>query len=93
MNPLGMIDFKGLSTEILYYDKFQKKYGVKYEVIRKGEYKSAVEPYLQDKMSDENRSQIKKILFTIWETISSEISESRKPPCQADLETLSSFNC
>ena len=77
MNPLGMIDFKGLSTEILYYDKFQKKYGIKYEVIRKGEYKSAVEPYLQDKMSDENRTQIKNLLFTIWETISSEISESR----------------
>ena len=77
MNPLGMIDFKGLSTEILYYDKFQKKYGVKYEVIRKGEYKSAVEPYLQDKMSDENRSQIKNLLFTVWETISTEISQSR----------------
>ena len=77
MNPLGMIDFKGLSTEILYYDKFQKKYGVKYEVIRKGEYKSAVEPYLQDKMSDENRSQIKNLLFTVWETISTEISLSR----------------
>ena len=77
MNPLGMIDFKGLSTEILYYDKFQKKYGVKYEVIRKGEYKSAVEPYLQDKMSEENRSQIKNLLFTVWETISTEISQSR----------------
>ena len=77
MNPLGMMDFKGLSTEILYYDKFQKKYGVKYEVIRKGEYKSAVEPYLQDKMSDENRSQIKNLLFTVWETISTEISQSR----------------
>ena len=77
MNPLGMIDFKGLSTEILYYDKFQKKYGVKYEVIRKGEYKSAVEPYLQDKMSEENRSQIKNLLFTVWETISTEISLSR----------------
>ncbi len=77
MSPLGIIEFKGLSSEILYYDKFQKKYGLKYEVIRKGEYKSAVEPYLQDKMSDENKSQIEEILFTVWETIASEISESR----------------
>ncbi len=77
MSPLGIIEFKGLSSEILYYDKFQKKYGLKYEVIRKGEYKSAVEPYLQDKMSDENKAQIEEILFTVWETIASEISESR----------------
>ena len=47
------------------------------EVIRHGKYKSAVEPYLQNKMSSENREQIKELLGSIWETISNEISESR----------------
>ena len=48
------------------------------EVIRHGKYKSAVEPYLQNKMSSENREQIKELLGSIWETISNEISESRE---------------
>ena len=58
MNPTGILELKGLSSEVLYYEDFQNQYGVKMEVIRHGKYKSAVEPYLQDHMSDENRKQI-----------------------------------
>ena len=47
------------------------------EVIRHGKYKSAVEPYLENKMSSDNRKQIKELLESIWETISGEISDSR----------------
>jgi len=48
VNPVGGIDFKGLSSEILYFKDFQDKYGIKMEVIRHGKYKSAVEPFLHN---------------------------------------------
>jgi protease-4 len=50
------MDFKGLSSEIMYYKDLQEKSGVKMEVIRHGKYKSAVEPFLENKMSDANRT-------------------------------------
>ena len=77
MNPMGAMELKGLSSEVLYYDGFQNQYGVKMEVIRHGKYKSAVEPFLQDKMSKENRTQIKGLLDAVWMTVSDEIAESR----------------
>ena len=78
VNPEGTVEFKGLSSEVLYYKDFQDKYGIKMEVIRHGKYKSAVEPYLENKMSSNNRKQIKELIESIWETISGEISQSRK---------------
>ncbi len=78
INPEGTLEFKGLSSEVLYYKDFQDKYGIKMEVIRHGKYKSAVEPYLENKMSSNNRKQIKELIESIWETISDEISQSRK---------------
>ncbi|MGB2253049.1 MAG: signal peptide peptidase SppA, partial [Flavobacteriaceae bacterium] len=56
---------------------FQNQYGVKMEVIRHGKYKSAVEPYLQDHMSDENRIQIQSLLDAVWETLRDEVAQSR----------------
>ncbi len=77
MNPVGMIDFKGLSSEILFYKDLEDKTGVKMEVIRHGKYKSAVEPFLYNKMSDENRDQITKFLKSIWDEMVVDISNSR----------------
>ncbi|PKH50563.1 signal peptide peptidase SppA [Tenacibaculum sp. Bg11-29] len=77
LNPVGAIDFKGLSTEVLYYKDFEDKYGVKMEVIRHGKYKSAVEPYLTNKMSDANREQTTSLLKSIWSEITGAISKSR----------------
>ncbi|MBE7684676.1 signal peptide peptidase SppA [Tenacibaculum piscium] len=77
LNPVGAIDFKGLSTEILYYKDFEDKYGIKMEVIRHGKYKSAVEPYLTNKMSDANREQTSSLLKSIWSEITTDVSESR----------------
>ncbi len=77
MNPVGMMELKGLSSEVLYYEDFQNQYGVKMEVIRHGKYKSAVEPYLQDQMSEENRIQIEGLLDSVWETLRDEMAESR----------------
>jgi len=77
LNPVGMIDFKGLSSEILFYKDLEEKTGVKMEVIRHGKYKSAVEPFLYNKMSDENRDQITTFLKSIWDEMVVDISKSR----------------
>jgi len=77
MHPLGAVQFKGLAAEILYYKNFEDKFGVKMEVIRHGKYKSAVEPYLDDKMSVANREQITSFLNSIWSKLVGEIGASR----------------
>ena len=77
LNPVGAIDFKGLSTEVLYFKDFEDKYGVKMEVIRHGKYKSAVEPFLQNEMSDANREQTSSFLKSIWSEITSDIQKNR----------------
>lgn len=78
LNPLGTIDFKGLSTEILYMKDLQEKTGIQMEVVRHGKYKSAVEPYLQQEMSPENREQNLELLQSMWNSIVNDIAESRK---------------
>lgn len=78
LNPMGELDFKGLSSEIMFYKDLQEKTGVKMEVIRHGKYKSAVEPFLEDKMSDANREQTTSLLQSIWNSVIEDISISRK---------------
>jgi len=77
LNPVGEMDFRGLSAEIMFFKDFQEKSGVKMEVIRHGKYKSAVEPFLENKMSDANREQISSLLHSVWNSITSDISKSR----------------
>lgn len=78
INPQGLMDFKGLSSEVLYYKDLQEKSGIKIEVIRHGKYKSAVEPFLSDTMSVENRTQIKALLSAIWTAMLTDIGRSRE---------------
>jgi len=77
LNPVGAIDFKGLAAEVLFFKDLQDKTGVKMEVVRHGKYKSAVEPFLSNEMSEDNRTQIKELLSSIWNTIVSEIALDR----------------
>ncbi|REE80637.1 protease-4 [Lutibacter oceani] len=77
VNPFGGVDFKGLSSEVLYFKDIEDKTGVKMEVIRHGKYKSAVEPFLYNKMSDNNREQITSFLKSIWNQMLVDISKSR----------------
>ncbi|MCF8322379.1 MAG: signal peptide peptidase SppA [Flavobacterium sp.] len=77
LNPVGEMDFRGLSAEIMFFKDFQEKSGIKAEVIRHGKYKSAVEPFLENKMSDANREQISSLLNSVWDTAVSDISKSR----------------
>ena len=77
LNPVGAMDFKGLAAEVLFFKDLQDKTGVKMEVVRHGKYKSAVEPFLSNEMSEENRTQISELIGSIWNTIVSEIALDR----------------
>lgn len=77
VNPVGGIDFKGLSAEMYYFKDFQDKYGIKMEVIRHGKYKSAVEPFLSNTMSEENKEQTASFLHSIWNEVIKDIGFSK----------------
>ena len=77
INPVGDMDFKGLSAELMFFKDFQEKTGVKMEVIRHGKYKSAVEPFLENEMSDANREQVTALLNSVWNSVTADISKSR----------------
>ena len=77
INPVGDLDFKGLSAELMFFKDLQEKSGIKMEVIRHGKYKSAVEPFLDNKMSEANREQTKSLLNSIWSSVLADISKSR----------------
>lgn len=78
LNPSGGIELKGLSTEILYMKSFADKYGIGIQVIRHGKYKSAVEPFLRDDMSPENKEQLSVLLKDLWSAKSLKMASSRK---------------
>lgn len=87
MNPVADLEFKGLSSEVMFYKDLQEKTGIKMEVIRHGKFKAAVEPFLSNEMSPENREQISTLLNAMWSTIATDISESRNIP----LDSLNSI--
>lgn len=77
LNPVGELDFKGLSTELMFFKDLQEKSGIKMEVIRHGKYKSAVEPFLENQMSEPNRRQITELLQSVWSNLVTDIAKSR----------------
>lgn len=77
INPGSMIEFKGLSSEIMFYKKALAKLGIEVQVIRHGKFKGAVEPFILDKLSDENKAQIKDYAGSIWKNVVNDISKSR----------------
>jgi len=77
LNPAGVFEYKGLASEVMYYKDFQEKYGLKMEVVRHGKYKSAVEPFLQNKMSEDNKIQLSTLLNDLWVTLREEVADAR----------------
>ena len=77
MNPQGSLDFSGLGGTIEFQRGKYEKLGVKFQVFKVGTFKSAVEPYIQDKMSDANREQTASYLNDIWGHWLTNISKSR----------------
>jgi len=77
LNPGGSVDFVGLSAEIMFYKKTLEKLEIKPEIIRHGKFKSAVEPFMYDKMSPENREQIHTYVGSIWDHMVMQVAVSR----------------
>lgn len=80
LNPAGGIELKGLSAEVTFFKSFAEKYGIGIEVIRHGKFKAAVEPFLKDEISPENKEQLSTLLNDIWNNISQKMAASRKIP-------------
>ncbi len=78
LNPTGSIELKGMATEVTFFKDFAEKYGIGIEVIRHGKFKSAVEPFLRNDMSPENKEQLSTLLNDIWGVTSTKIANSRK---------------
>jgi protease IV len=82
INPGSMLEFKGLSGEVMFYKNALDKLGVEVQVTRHGKFKGAVEPFILNKLSDENREQIKDYVGSIWNNVIASISESRNIPAE-----------
>lgn len=77
LNPQGHLDLHGVAVSPTYYKGLLEKIGVEMQVFKVGTYKSAVEPFISDKMSDANREQITAFANDIWSNIVTDISKSR----------------
>ncbi len=82
INPASMVDFKGLSSEVMFFKKALEKLGVEVQVTRHGKFKGAVEPFILDKLSEENRTQIKDYAGSLWNQVITDISKSRDIPAE-----------
>lgn len=87
LNPEGSIDFMGMRSEILFFKGTLEKLGIEPQIIRHGKFKSAVEPFMSDRMSPENKEQISTLINSIWNHIVEGISTERKMSI-ADLNKL-----
>lgn len=83
VNPQGTIDFRGLASSTMFYKDLLDKVGVEMQIVKVGTFKSAVEPYFLNKMSDPNRLQVTSYLGSIYDTFINEISASRKIPADS----------
>ncbi|MBB3701883.1 signal peptide peptidase SppA [Alloprevotella rava] len=78
VNPNGMLDWHGLSSQPVFYKDLMEKVGVKMQIFRVGTYKSAVEPYMLSGMSPANREMTQSMLNNLWGNICKEVSASRR---------------
>lgn len=78
INPKGMLSWHGLSTQPQFIRDFLDKVGVKIQVVKVGQYKSATETFTEDHMSDANRKQVSVYINGIWDRMLSDVSKSRK---------------
>ena len=80
LTPTGLVQWNGLRSEIVFFKGALEKLGLEPQIIRHGEFKSAVEPFMYDSMSEENREQVITYLSSIWNVIADEVSRTRGIP-------------
>jgi protease IV len=99
MHPMGGVELVGLGNETSFYKSLIDKYGVGVDVIRHGKFKAAVEPFLTNEISAENKAQQEKLYGDVWQQIATDIIKNRKLDAQKfnqsvnDLDYLLPENC
>ncbi len=87
LNPAGSIEWKGIAAQTFFYKDLLEKLGVQIQMFRVGDFKSAVEPFTRNSMSEESKLQYGALIRTLWDEIASEVSASRQIP----LDSLNQF--
>lgn len=87
LNPMGMIEWKGIASAPLFYKDLLKKVGIEMQVFKVGTYKSAVEPFISTEMSAANREQVNAFISSIWGQVTEGVSASRYLP----VDTLNAY--
>lgn len=77
INPKGAIDWHGIGAQTMFYKDFMAKFGVKWQVVKVGTFKSATETFTKEKMSDANRLQTKTFIDGTWRNVCDAVSKSR----------------
>lgn len=77
INPKGAIDWHGIGAQTMFYKDFMAKFGVKWEVVKVGTFKSATETFTEEKMSDANRLQTQTFIDGTWRNVCNAVSKSR----------------
>lgn len=80
LTPEGLLEFNGLSMQVMYFKKLMEKLEIEPKIFRVGNFKSAVEPFLRDDMSDSNREQVRVFLESLYSQVINEIASSRDIP-------------
>ncbi|GAA4136133.1 signal peptide peptidase SppA [Sphingobacterium kyonggiense] len=78
LNPQGSLDFRGLATSVMFFKEAMDKLGIDMQILKVGTYKSAVEPFMMNSMSEANKEQVNSYLGSIYDTFLSDISASKK---------------
>lgn len=77
INPKGIVDWHGIGAQTMFYKDFMAKFGVKWEVVKVGTFKSATETFTEEKMSDANRLQTQTFIDGTWRNVCTAVSKSR----------------
>jgi len=77
LNPEGEVEFNGLAIEVSFFKKLFDKLEIKPQIFRVGDFKSAVEPFMLERMSDENKLQLNELITDIHTTMLNDVAESR----------------
>lgn len=87
LNPQGMIEWRGIGAEPMFVKDLLAKFGVRFQVVKVGKYKSATEMFTADKMSTPSKEQTQAYINGIWDNVCKGVSESRK----ISVERLNSY--
>ena len=77
MNPMGSIEWKGLATQVMFYKGALEKLGIEAQIFRHGQFKSAVEPFMNDHMSEASKLQSITLIQSIWDDMCMKVSEEK----------------